>query len=84
MAAVQPAGSVDLRQSEDQCGDTALKAVRRAMKTLQPGQVLEVHLNVAEQAFVLRAWARKTGRAIVKEETEGKETWMLVEQVADG
>lgn len=81
---VEPSARVDLRQSEDQCGDTALKAVRRAMKPLQPGQTLEVQLNVAEQAFVLRAWARKTGRAIVAEHTEGKETRMLVEQVADG
>ncbi len=81
---VEASAQVDLRQSEDQCGDTALKAVRRAMKPLQPGQILEVQLNVAEQAFVLRAWARKTGRAIVAEQTEGKETRMLVEQVADG
>lgn len=81
---VEASARVDLRQSEDQCGDTALKAVRRDMKPLQPGQVLEVQLNVAEQAFVLRAWARKTGRAIVEEHTEGKETRMLVEQVADG
>lgn len=81
---VQPSGTVDLRHTEDECGDTALKAVRRAMKALEPGQVLEVRLDVAEQAFVLRAWARKTGRAIVEEQTEGKETRMLVEQVADG
>lgn len=54
------------------------------MKVLQPGQVLEVRLDVAEQAFVLRAWARKTGRAILKEQKEGRETRMLVEQVADG
>jgi TusA-related sulfurtransferase len=81
---VEPSGRVDLRDSEEECGDTALRIVRRAMKVLQPGQVLEVRLDVAEQAFVLRAWARKTGRAILKEQKEGRETRMLVEQVADG
>jgi thiosulfate/3-mercaptopyruvate sulfurtransferase len=73
-------GMVDLRDSEQECGDTALKLVRRAIKELSPGEVLTVLTNVAEQAFVVRAWARKTGRSILEDEREGKERRILVEQ----
>lgn len=75
--------TVDLRAAEDECGDTALQIVRRAWKELSPGEVLEVKSNVAEHAFVVRAWARKTGKTVVEDRTEGKETTILVERTAD-
>lgn len=74
---------VDLRASEDECGDTALQIVRRAWKELDAGQVLEVRSNVAEHAFVVRAWARKTGKTILEDRAEGKDTTILVERTPD-
>jgi len=78
------AGTVDLRGAEDECGDTALRAVRRAIKELASGEVLEIVSDVAEQVFTVRAWARKTGRAVVEESREGKLVRMLVEEAPDG
>jgi len=75
---------LDLRTSEDQCGDTALRLLRRALKQVPPGEILEVEADVAEHVFVVRAWARKTGRRIAAEEREGKLTRLYVEQTADG
>jgi len=82
--AVAIARTVDLRGAEDECGDTALKAVRRSIKDLPPGEVLEVLSDVAEQIFTVRAWARKTGRAVLEESREGKLVRMLLQQAGDG
>jgi TusA-related sulfurtransferase len=78
------ARTLDLTSSEEECGDTALALVRRTIKELAAGEVLEVQSTVAEHAFVVRAWARKTGRPIVEDRTEGKRTTILVQQTANG
>jgi TusA-related sulfurtransferase len=75
---------VDLTRSEEECGDTALQLVRRAFNALEPGEVLEVKANVAEHAFVVRAWARKTGKPILEDRSEGRETRILLQRSADG
>lgn len=74
---------IDLRGSETECGDTALERVRRAMKDLAPGGVLTVRTDAAEQAFVVRAWARKTQRPILEDVREGEEFRILVGQAVD-
>jgi TusA-related sulfurtransferase len=84
MAAVKVARTLDLENSEEECGDTALELVRRAMKDLAPGDVLEVRATVAEHAFVVRAWSRKTGRTVLVDESEGKQHRILVQQTSDG
>jgi TusA-related sulfurtransferase len=78
------ARTVDLTRAEEECGDSALQMVRRALKELAPGEVLEVKATVAEHAFVVRAWARKTGKPILEDQTEGKRTRILLERTADG
>ena len=78
------ARTLDLRGAEDTCGDSALQLVRRALKDLAPGEVLEVISTVAEHAFVVRAWARKTAKPILEDRTEAKETRILLERTADG
>jgi TusA-related sulfurtransferase len=78
------ARTVDLTSAEDECGDTALQLVRRALNELAPGEILEVKATVAEHAFVVRAWARKTGKRVLDDRTEGKETCILLERTADG
>jgi TusA-related sulfurtransferase len=84
MTPVNVARTLDLTHSEEECGDTALSLVRRALKELAPGDVLEVQATVAEHAFVVRAWARKTGKPVLEDTTEGKLTRILVQQTADG
>jgi TusA-related sulfurtransferase len=54
------------------------------MKQVPPGEVMEVVATVAEHAFVVRAWARKTGRTVVDDRMEGKTYHLLVRQSADG
>jgi TusA-related sulfurtransferase len=76
--------TLDLTYSEEECGDTALALVRRTMKELAPGDVLEVRSTVAEHAFVVRAWARKTGRPVLEDRKEGRTTTILVQQAPDG
>jgi TusA-related sulfurtransferase len=78
------ARTLDLTSSEQECGDTALQLVRRAYSELAPGDVLEVRAVVAEHAFVVRAWARKTGKAVLEDRKEGSETRILVQRHADG
>jgi TusA-related sulfurtransferase len=78
------ARTLDLTHSEEECGDTALSLVRRTMKELAPGDVLEVRSTVAEHAFVVRAWARKTGRPVLDDRKEGTTTTILVQQTSDG
>lgn len=78
------ARTLDLSRSEEECGDTALQLVRRSLKELPVGEVLEVKATVAEHAFVVRAWARKTGKSIIADTTEGKETRILLERTPDG
>jgi TusA-related sulfurtransferase len=75
---------VDLKNVEQDCGDSALAVVRRALKDLNPGQVMEVRTTVAEHAFVVRAWARKTRRSIISDCTEGNQTRIFLERTADG
>ncbi|MGH2732405.1 MAG: sulfurtransferase TusA family protein [Actinomycetota bacterium] len=73
--------TVDLRGFEQECGDTALEVVRRAIKDMAPGETLAVRTDIADQAFVVRAWARKTRRPILEEVREGREFRILVEQI---
>lgn len=75
---------VDLSDAEQDCGDSALAVVRRALKELEPGQVMEVRATVAEHAFVVRAWARKTGKAIIEDRAEGAETRIFLKRTVDG
>jgi hypothetical protein len=75
---------VDLKNAEQDCGDSALAVVRRALKDLNPGQVMEVRTTVAEHAFVVRAWARKTRKSIISDCTEGNQTRIFLERTADG
>jgi TusA-related sulfurtransferase len=56
-----PPPRVDLASAEEECGDTAMGRVLRAYDQLAPGQRLEVLTDVAEQAFAVRTWARRSG-----------------------
>ena len=78
------ARTLDLTRSEEECGDTALQLVRRAFNELAPGDLLEVRSVVAEHAFVVRAWAKKTAKPILEDATEGRETRILLQRPADG
>lgn len=75
---------VDLSSAEQDCGDSALAVVRRALKELDHGQIMEVRTTVAEHAFVVRAWARKTRRPIIADRTEGGQTRIFLKRTADG
>jgi TusA-related sulfurtransferase len=77
------ARTLDLTHSEEECGDTALQLVRRAFDQLEPGRVLEVRTAIAEHTFVVRAWARKTGKPVLDDRTEGKETRILLQRPVD-
>jgi TusA-related sulfurtransferase len=60
---------VDLSTSEDLCTDPLpLEQVRRAYAKLPAGGRLEVRSPVTEHAFAVRAWSRKHGITLVKDE----------------
>ncbi|MGH8901069.1 MAG: sulfurtransferase TusA family protein [Egibacteraceae bacterium] len=75
---------VDLEAAEQDCGDSALAVVRRALQELDPGQIMEVRTTVAEHVFVVRAWARKTGKLIIEDRAEGNQTRIFLKRTADG
>ncbi|MGH8910552.1 MAG: sulfurtransferase TusA family protein [Egibacteraceae bacterium] len=75
---------LDLAYAEQECGDSALQIVRRELNGLRVGQVLEIQTTVAEHAFIVRAWARKTGRTLLDDRTEGRQTRILLERTANG
>ncbi len=61
---------LDLADAEQECGDPALGRVRRAYETLGAGQVIEVRTPIAEQAFAVRAWARRGGAELVADQRD--------------
>ena len=70
--------SLDLADAERECGDGALARVRRACAELEPGEPLTILTGVAEQAFAVRAWARKSGVELVEEAREGGRSWLVI------
>jgi hypothetical protein len=58
---------LDLATAEEACGDSALDRVRRAYAGLDQEEQLVVLTAVAEQAFAVRAWARRSGAQIAGE-----------------
>jgi TusA-related sulfurtransferase len=63
---------LDLADAEQECGDPALGRVRRAYETLGAGQVIEVRTPIAEQAFAVRAWARRGGAELVADQRDSR------------
>lgn len=60
---------LDLSGAEELCSDPApLERVRRRLAQLEPGARLEVRTPVAEHAFAVRAWSRKTGVTVLSDE----------------
>jgi TusA-related sulfurtransferase len=74
---------LDLSRAEEECGNSALQVVQRELKGLEVGQVLEIHTTVAEQAFAVRAWARKTDTVLLEDRTEGTRTCILLKRLVD-
>ncbi len=74
---------LDLSGAEDFCADpTPLERVRRAYAGLEPGQTLEVRTPVAEHAFAVRAWSRKSGIALVEDAKENGVVRLVLERGA--
>jgi TusA-related sulfurtransferase len=75
---------LDLSRAEEECGHSALQIVQRELTRLQVGQVLEIQTTVAEQAFAVRAWARKANIVLLDDRTKGTNTHILLQHTADG
>ncbi len=73
-----PGQSLDLADAERECGDGALARVRRACPELAPGEPLTILTGVAEQAFAVRAWARKAGMELVEETRVGGRSRLVI------
>lgn len=69
-----PTAVLDLAGAEQECGDPALERVRRGYAALPPGEVIEVRTPIAEHAFAVRVWARRTGAELVGDHRDGAET----------
>jgi TusA-related sulfurtransferase len=66
-----PAIVVDLSGAEELCSEPApLERVRRAYAELPRGRRLEVHTPIAEHAFAVRAWSRKSGIVLLDDRRE--------------
>jgi len=72
---------LDLSATEMGCGDPALQIVRRELQRLEVGQVLAVRTTIAEHAFAVRAWARKSGIPVVADRTEGAQAHIEVQRI---
>jgi len=75
--------SLDLSAAEELCSEPgALERVRRAYANLEPGGRLEVRSSVAEHAFAVRAWARKSGVSVVEDGIDSGGALRLVLEAA--
>jgi TusA-related sulfurtransferase len=73
---------IDLAGAEQECGEPALERVRRGYAVLPPGEFIEVRTPIAEHAFAVRAWARRSGAELVDDLREGAETVVRVRRPA--
>jgi TusA-related sulfurtransferase len=71
-AADDSSACLDLSDAEQLCTEPApLEQVRRTFARLEPGARLEVRSRIAEHAFTVRAWSRKQGIQLVRDEDVG-------------
>jgi TusA-related sulfurtransferase len=62
---------IDLSQAEQLCTEPApLEQVRRRYAGLEPGDRLEVRSRVTEHAFTVRAWSRKQGIEMIRDDRD--------------
>lgn len=70
---------LDLSGAEELCTEPpALERVKRAYASLAPGERLEVRSPVAEHAFAVRAWSRRTGVTLLSDARVGAETRIVL------
>jgi TusA-related sulfurtransferase len=63
---------IDLSDAEQFCSEPSpLEQVRRVYAGLEPGARLEVRSRVTEHAFAVRAWCRKQGIEMLRDERDG-------------
>jgi hypothetical protein len=81
-----PVRTIDLSTAEELCTEPgALERVRRAFARLGPGDRLEVRATVAEHAFAVRTWARKSAVHIVADGPgEDGATLLVLEAASPG
>ena len=77
-----PSVVLNLGDAEQECGDPALARVRRAYADLAPGQTVEVRSPVAEHAFAVRAWSRREGAELIRDQREGRDVVLRVRRPA--
>jgi len=70
--------TLNLHGAEDHCGASAAAMVRRALDELAGGEQLQVLTDVADHAFMVRALAARSGRAIVTDEVRGGERRLVI------
>jgi len=74
---------LDLSGAEELCSEPApLERVRRAYAALAPGERLEVRTPIAEHAFAVRVWSRKSGVTVVEDSKDGGATRLVLERGA--
>ena len=70
---------LDLNTAEQLCSEPSpLEQVRRALAAMAPGQRLEVRSRIADHAFSVRAWSRKQGVVLLRDDLESGEHVLLL------
>jgi len=78
--------TIDLGAAEEVCTEPgALVQVKRAYARLTSGERLEVRSPIAEHAFAVRAWARRSGIQVVADDrVDGVTSLVLATGPEDG
>lgn len=76
----QPAKALDVTDSEQECGDSAVARVRSTLRSMQTGEVLEIKVDNREHEFVVSAWARKANHKVLDIIHESKAARILLEK----
>ncbi len=69
---------LDLRDAENECGESAASLVRRALAGLPGGQRLEVLTGTAEHVFVVEALASQAQRRVLADARAAGEHRLLI------
>ena len=71
---------VDLRKTDEMCGDPGVDRVTAALESAQSGAVIEVITASRDIEFTASAWAKKHGHTVVEIRRVERESYLTIKK----
>ena len=78
-----PNKTLDVTDSEQECGDSAVARVRSTLKSMREGEVLEVKVDNREHEFVISAWSNKANHKVLNIRHQGRHAMIHLEKLGN-